>query len=807
MKVRKKAVLCAILAGIMLSTATPSLKLTVFADSAITETEALDKAVALYEHLTDKEVEIPQGLDETGLDTNLIKPIVLGYINFEDTEEAKQEKSITKQDFMTILYKTIITYNDSYTIYEDEANSILNECYDNAYVNDENRIAYAFMMKQGIITAKFGTEPNKELTKEECETLIDTVYDYFAQNVMVTVGGKEIRVGANISTILDTFGEPNRIDQTEYGFEWYVYDSNYSEFCMVGVEADRVCALYTNSSSFDFNGMKSGDDYSKTADYLDNRCYRFYVDSEGHLDSILYNPRYRGVDDSTSVKRSKSMILLDMINSYRSKHNKTVYVEDSDMNAAAWLSSLDFMNEKGYESDVVTQSGYDVFSVYRQLLESDNDILVQDTQYTSPIGLNTTTDLSGGIQAKIAADTTSIAVPEEKTTVEIPQKDYSITPVEEVTTPILNSPVTEDNYEEGDDVVIELAMQAATEYHIDGFRFDLMGVHDLDTMKAVRKALDQVSPDIMVYGEGWTGGESALPAAQQATKNNIYRLDRVGAFSDDIRDGIKGSVFDFLDKGFVSGKDDMEENIKFSVVAATPHSQVTLTKAGDKCTNWSGQPGQSINYISCHDNLTFWDKLAISNADDSEADRVKMNKLGSAVLFTSQGVPFMQAGEEMLRSKPNEKSETGFDENSYSSPDATNSIKWDNKGNVMDVYEYYKGLIAFRKAHSALRMTTAAAIQNNLTFMTGLDANVVAYTIQGEVQGETAQNIAVIYNGNPDAVTVNLPAGTWDICVNGKKAGCRSLGTAEGSVTVEGISALVLVQEDDTVNKVPAEDA
>ena len=156
------------------------------------------------------------------------------------------------------------------------------------------------------------------------------------------------------------------------------------------------------------------------------------------------------------------MILLDMINSYRSKHNKTVYVEDSDMNAAAWLSSLDFMNEKKYESDVVTQSGYDVFSVYRQLLESNNDILVQDTQYTSPIGLNTTTDLSGGIQAKIVADTTSIAVPEEKTTVEIPQKDYSITPVEEVTTPILNSPVTEDNYEEGDDVVIELAMQAAT---------------------------------------------------------------------------------------------------------------------------------------------------------------------------------------------------------------------------------------------------------------------------------------------------------------------------------------------------------
>ena len=354
--------------------------------------------------------------------------------------------------------------------------------------------------------------------------------------------------------------------------------------------------------------------------------------------------------------------------------------------------------------------------------------------------------------------------------------------------------------------IVDSVVYWATEYHVDGFRFDLMGVHDLDTMKAVREALDQVDPSIMVYGEGWTGGESALPEAQQATKNHTYQLDRVGAFSDDIRDGIKGNVFDSLDKGFVSGKEGMEESIKFSVVAATPHPQVMISKNDKKSTNWSGQPGQSINYISCHDNLTFWDKLAISNADDSEAARVKMNKLGGAIILTSQGVSFMQAGEEMLRSKPNEKSESGFDENSYCSPDATNSIKWDNKGNVIDTYEYYKGLIAFRKAHSALRMTTATDIQNTLTFMSGLDANVVAYTIKGEEQGETAQNIAVIYNGNPDAVTVNLPAGAWDICVNGEKAGCESLGTAEGSVTVEGISAMVLVQGDDTLGKASAKD-
>ncbi len=340
--------------------------------------------------------------------------------------------------------------------------------------------------------------------------------------------------------------------------------------------------------------------------------------------------------------------------------------------------------------------------------------------------------------------------------------------------------------------IVDSVVYWATEYHIDGFRFDLMGVHDLDTMRAVREALDKVDSTIMVYGEGWTGGESALSAAQQATKNHIYQLDRIGAFSDDIRDGIKGSVFNVSDKGFVSGKAGLEDDIRFSVVAATAHPQLNLSSRGK--LNWSGQPGQSINYISCHDNLTFWDKLAISNAFDSEADRRKMNKLGSAIILTAQGVPFMQAGEEMLRSKPNEKSESGFDENSYCSPDATNSIKWDNKGNAMDIYEYYKGLIAFRKAHSALRMTTATDIQNTLTFMSGLDANVVAYIIKGEAQGETAQNIAVIYNGNPDAVTVNLPAGTWDICVNGEKAGCESLGTAEGSVTVEGISAMVLVQ-------------
>ncbi len=342
--------------------------------------------------------------------------------------------------------------------------------------------------------------------------------------------------------------------------------------------------------------------------------------------------------------------------------------------------------------------------------------------------------------------------------------------------------------------MIESVVYWAEEYHIDGFRFDLMGVHDTETMMEIRKALDEVDPSIIIYGEGWTSGEAAIDPELQATKNHTYQMDRVGAFSDDIRDGIRGNVFDAYDTGFVAGKEGMEESIKFSVVGAVEHPQVDLSNH-DKSENfWSGQPGQSINYASCHDNLTLWDKLSISNPDASKEDLIKMNKLSSAIVFTSQGVPFMLSGEEMLRTKPSQTTAGAFDENSYASPDATNSIKWYNKGNVMDVYEYYKGLIAFRKAHGAFRMTTAEEIQNNLTFMDGLDANVVAFTIANQPNGETAEEICVIYNANKEAVNVTLPDGEWEIYVNGEKAGCEVLGTASKSVEVEGVSAMVLTK-------------
>lgn len=340
--------------------------------------------------------------------------------------------------------------------------------------------------------------------------------------------------------------------------------------------------------------------------------------------------------------------------------------------------------------------------------------------------------------------------------------------------------------------IVESVVYWATEYHIDGFRFDLMGCLDKETMLAVREALDAVDPSIIIYGEGWTSGDSTLIANDRAMKASTYKLPGIAAFSDDIRDGLKGNVFNDLDKGYINGNINLIESAKIGIVGATDHPQ-TDYRTHDKAIRWwAGAPTQAINYLSCHDNLSLWDKLSISNADDSEADRIRMNKLGAAMVFTSQGIPFMQAGEEMLRSKPSASGDGTYDHNSYKSPDSTNSIKWDNKGNVVDVTEYYKGLIALRKAHGAFRLTTTQEVQDSLIFTEDAPEGVIAYSLIGSPNGEIAEQIYVIFNPNGEDVTVTLPEGKWDILVNGDKAGTESLGQVEGSVNVERISAMVL---------------
>jgi pullulanase len=215
-----------------------------------------------------------------------------------------------------------------------------------------------------------------------------------------------------------------------------------------------------------------------------------------------------------------------------------------------------------------------------------------------------------------------------------------------------------------------------------------------------------------------------------------------------------------------------------------------------------------VNYASCHDNLSLFDKLALSNPNDSVEDRIKMNNLAAAIYMTSQGIPFMQAGEEMLRSKP--LGDGTYDHNSYASPDSVNSIKWDNLNEqaYADTLAYYQGLIAFRKAHPALRMTDAQSVAAAITAVKGLDANVNAFQILGVEAGDSANGIFVIFNPNKTATTVQLPAGKWGVCINGEQAGTEVLTTAEGSVTVDAISAMVLVQNETAVEtpETPAEE-
>ncbi|WP_310604445.1 type I pullulanase [Anaerosporobacter sp.] len=337
--------------------------------------------------------------------------------------------------------------------------------------------------------------------------------------------------------------------------------------------------------------------------------------------------------------------------------------------------------------------------------------------------------------------------------------------------------------------IIDSVVYWAKEYHIDGFRFDLMALHDIDTMNAVREAVDKIDPTILLYGEGWTAADSVLPKEKQALKAHTYQMNRVGAFSDDMRDGIKGSVFDGLDKGFVSGKEGVEEAIKFGIVASTAHPQVKDFVA------WTHNPGQCINYTSVHDNFTLWDKLAMSCEGVSEEQRIRMNKLSAAIVLTSQGVSLFQAGEELLRSKPVEGQEGMYDHNSYISSDNVNAIHWSNKKKYYSVYEYYRGLIAFRKANPALRMRTEADIAKNLVFLENLPDQVVAYTIKA-ISDIEEKEIYVIFNASNKKIKMPLDKGTWNVYVNADDAGTEVLATEDKeTVVVDEISAMVLIRQ------------
>lgn len=341
-------------------------------------------------------------------------------------------------------------------------------------------------------------------------------------------------------------------------------------------------------------------------------------------------------------------------------------------------------------------------------------------------------------------------------------------------------------------LIVDSLIYWAKEYHIDGFRFDLMGVLDIDTMNVIAERLKEIRPDIYLYGEGWNGGPSSLAEEKRAFKASAKKMPGIGMFNDDIRDTIKGSVFYDDHLGFVNGGTHLENALRYGITGAVAHPQVDYDAYGSK--PWAKEPGQSINYVSCHDNYTLWDKLSVSCPEASEEKKKAMNRLCAAIVFTSQGVPFIQAGEEFLRSKPLPEKK-GFAENSYNMPDTVNSIKWDNIHEYPDMIAYYKGLMALRKAHPVFRMQSEAEMTQNLCFLSDTPENVVAYLLKGKCVDDTPENILVIFNGNDEEILYNLPEGKWKILVDDKTAGADGKKIISEKADVEPLSALVLEKE------------
>lgn len=346
------------------------------------------------------------------------------------------------------------------------------------------------------------------------------------------------------------------------------------------------------------------------------------------------------------------------------------------------------------------------------------------------------------------------------------------------------------------DYIVNSVKYWAKEFHIDGFRFDLMAIHDTETMNRVASELKKINPDIFVYGEGWTAGDSPLPVEQRALKENVAKMEGIAVFSDDIRDAVKGHYSDAADRGFATGKPGLEETVKIGIVASTAHPQVDYSKGNNSKFAYASSPRQIINYVSCHDDLTLTDKLAKSMPGASEAERQRAARLAQTIVFTSQGTPFMFAGEEVFRNKKGVH-------NSYKSPDSVNAIDWTLKHVNADQFNYYKELIKLRKSHPAFRMTTAEDVARHIKFDKTDKDNLVSYSIVGNANGDGWKEIKLVFNGSDDDVDVKLPKGDWlvvacdgQLRADGLRDAAGNVQRVRGGVTkVPHRSALILAKE------------
>lgn len=323
------------------------------------------------------------------------------------------------------------------------------------------------------------------------------------------------------------------------------------------------------------------------------------------------------------------------------------------------------------------------------------------------------------------------------------------------------------------------------EYHIDGFRFDLMGVHDIETMNEIRAMVDQIDPSIYIYGEGWSAGSCAYPQEKLAMKANAKQLNGIGAFCDDMRDALRGPFSDDHKGGFLIGEPDQEESIKFGIVGAIAHPQIDMTKVNYSREAWTNEPSQMVAYVSCHDDMCLTDRLRATVPYITDDELIRLDLLAQTAVLTSQGVPFILSGEEMLRDKKGEH-------NSFRSPDSINRLDWNNLKRYPQVFDYYAGLIALRKAHPAFRMGKAEEVRKHLEFVDA-PKGVVAFRLKDNAGGDAWRNIYVVLNSQKTPQNVKVAEGSYTTVVANGKVNADGLGLISGStLTVAPQSALIV---------------
>ena len=336
--------------------------------------------------------------------------------------------------------------------------------------------------------------------------------------------------------------------------------------------------------------------------------------------------------------------------------------------------------------------------------------------------------------------------------------------------------------------MIQSVLHWVNEYHIDGFRFDLMGIHDIETMNEIRTELDKIDPSIFIYGEGWACNPPKMPHEKLAMKANAHKMPGIAVFSDEMRDGLRGPFYDDKQGAFLNGLPGHEMSIMYGLVGCIPHPQIKNNLVNYSKKAWATQPTQMISYVSCHDDMCLADRIKSTMPEASEAERVALHKLAETFVFTSQGVPFIFTGDEVMRDKKGVH-------NSYNSPDEINTVEWKQKTTYREVFDYIKDLIAMRKTHPAFRMGNADMVRKHMEFLPVKGSNLIAFVLKDHANGDPWNNIVVAFNSRKEPAKLSVPKGKYTIVCKDGKINPKGLGKVNGAeVVVSAQSALIMHQ-------------